>query len=180
VFSGFADIPNDNWGYAHTYSLMQKGIISGDGAAKPSMRPNDYLTRAEAAKIALLAMGAKAEEGLALDFSDADSVPVWAAPYIATAVKHGLLTGYSDGRVAANDNITREQMLTILARAMKWEIKDGELNFTDNADISEWSKPAIAYAVQLGVMNGYDDGSVRPKANITRIEVFALVDRCLK
>ena len=71
------------------------------------------------------------------------------------------------------------QMLTILARAMKWQVEDGELTFTDAADVQSWAKANIAYAVKLGVVTGYDDGTVRPQANITRLEVFAIVDRCL-
>ncbi len=178
-FPGFSDIPKDSWGYEHAYALVKRGIISGDGANMPSMRPNDNLTRAEAAKIALLAMGAEPETGLTLDFKDADTVASWAVPYIATAVKHGLITGYSDGTVGANDNISREQMLTILSRAMGWQTGGDEVSFTDRSEISPWAMDAIAYAVKSGVMTGYEDGSVKPKANITRIEVFALVNRCL-
>ena len=85
------------------------------------MRPGDNLTRAEAAKIALLAMGIQPEDGLALECTDAVSVAEWAVPFVATAMKHGLLNGYEDGRVGAADFISREQMLTILARALKWQ-----------------------------------------------------------
>jgi hypothetical protein len=160
--------------------LMTKGIISGDGGERPSMRPSDKLTRAEAAKIALLAMNIEPDESLILDFNDADSVPKWAIPYIATAVKHGIISGYTDGNVGASDYITREQMLTMLARAMNWQGDALSLDFTDSSDISDWAKSPVAYAVQIGVMTGYDDGTVKPKANITRLEVFALVSRCLE
>ncbi len=179
-FKGFSDIPEGNWGYKHAYSLMAKGIISGDGGDNPSMRPNDNLTRQEAAKIALLAMGVEPEANLTLDFKDAGSIANWAVPYIATAVKYGILSGYDDGTVGADKYITREQMLAILARAMKWQSEDTELNFTDASEVSPWAKAGMAHAVKLGVMKGYDDGTLRPKDNITRLEVFALVDRCME
>ncbi len=178
-FKGFSDIPNDHWGYTHAYSLMKKGIISGDGSEMPRMRPDDNITRQEAAKIALLAMGIKPEADLKVEFADSELIADWAYPYIATAVKYGVLTGYSDGTVGADKLITREQMLTILARAMKWQTDSTELTFADSADVSDWSRASIAYAVNKGVMTGYSDGTVRPKANISRIETFALVDRCL-
>ena len=71
-------------------------------------------------------------------------------------------------------------MLTILARAMGWEIASGELSFADSAEVSDWARDSIAHAVEIGVMTGYTDNTVRPKANITRAETFALVNRCLK
>lgn len=178
-FKGFSDIPNDHWGYTHAYSLMKKGIISGDGSEMPLMRPDDNITRQEAAKIALLAMGIKPEADLKVEFTDSSLIADWAYPYIATAVKYGVLTGYSDGSVGADKLITREQMLTILARAMKWQTEGTELSFADSGDVSDWSRASIAYAVNKGVMKGYSDGTVRPQANISRIETFALVDRCL-
>ena len=70
-------------------------------------------------------------------------------------------------------------MLTMLARAMNWQGNEDMLTFNDSADISSWAKSGIAYAVEIGVMNGYEDGTIRPKANITRLEVFALVSRAL-
>lgn len=179
TFKGFSDIPSDHWGYTHAHSLMKKGIISGDGSEMPRMRPNDYITRQEAAKIALLAMGIKPEADLKVEFSDSALIADWAYPYIATAVKYGVITGYSDGTVGADKLITREQMLTILARAMKWQTDSTELTFADANDVSDWSRASIAYAVKKGVMTGYSDGTVKPKANISRIETFALVDRCL-
>ncbi len=180
VFSGFADLAEDNWAYAYAYSLMNKGIISGDGSAKPAVRPSDNITREEAAKIALLAIGIEPEEGLELAFTDSADVSQWAKSYIATAVKHGVLSGYEDNTVRSKNYITREEMVTILARAMKWQTSDAELTFADSADVAQWSRPNIAYAVANGVMNGYEDNTIKPKATITRAETFALVDRCMK
>lgn len=180
VFSGFADLAEANWAYTYAYSLMNKGIISGDGSAKPAVRPSDNITREEAAKIALLAMGIEPEAGLELAFADSADVSEWAKPYIATAVKHGVLSGYEDNTVRSKNYITREEMVTILARAMKWQTADAELTFADSGDVAQWSRPNIAYAVANGVMNGYEDNTIKPKATITRAETFALVDRCMK
>lgn len=180
VFSGFADLAEDNWAYTYAYSLMNKGIISGDGSAKPAVRPSDNITREEAAKIALLAMGIEPEAGLEIAFSDSADVSEWAKPYIATAVKYGVLSGYEDNTVRSKNYITREEMVTILARAMKWQTADAELTFADSGDVAQWSRPNIAYAVANGVMNGYEDNTIKPKATITRAETFALVDRCMK
>lgn len=173
----FSDLSNDNWAYSHTLSLFNKGIISGDGANPPAIRPNDSITRAEASKIALLAMGIEPEDGLSLNFDDAGDVAPWAVPYVATAVKHSILKG-SEGRVNANNLITREEMVTLLARAFGWETSDGELQFADKDNVSSWAKGNVIYASKIGVLKG-SDNMIRPKDTITRAEVFALVDRCM-
>ena len=142
------------------------------------MRPDANITREEAAKIALLAMGISPDENLTLDFADSGTVSDWAKSYIATAVKHGILKG-SNGNVRAKDLITREEMVTILSRAMGWHLADSSLNFADTSDVSDWSKAAVAYAAQSGILTGYSDNTVKPKATITRAETFALVSRCL-
>ncbi len=174
----FADIPSDNWAYSHAKALFDKGIISGDGSKTPAMRPEANITREEAAKIALLAMGATPEADLTLDFNDADTVSDWAKSYIAAAVKHGILKG-SDGNVRAKDLITREEMITILSRAFGWNVTDADLSFADSSDVSDWAKANVAYASANGVLTGYSDNTVKPKATITRAETFALVSRCL-
>ena len=142
------------------------------------MRPDANITREEAAIMALNAMGIEAEEGLTLEFKDADSVSSWAVPYVATAVKYGILAG-SDGYVNAKNLITREEMVSILARAFKWETADGELDFEDSSDVANWSKASVVYAVNKGVMMG-SNNQIRPKATITRAETFVLIDKCMK
>ena len=174
----FADIPSGNWAYTYAKNLFDKGIIAGDGSQNPSMRPDANITREEAAKIALLAMGISPDANLTLDFADSVTVSDWAKSYIATAVKHGILKG-SNGNVRAKDLITREEMVTILSRAMGWNLEDSSLNFADTSDVSDWSRAAVAYAAQSGILTGYSDNTVKPKATITRAETFALVSRCL-
>ena len=179
-FKGFADLNSDNWAYTYAQDLMEKGIISGDGSEQPAVRPNDNITREEAAKIALLAMGVEPEDGAELSFNDSSDVSDWAKPYIATAVKHGVISGYDDNTVRPGNYITREEMLTILARAMKWQVTESTLAFADSSHVSSWAVANIAYAVELGVMKGYEDNTIRPGATITRAETFALVSRCIQ
>ncbi len=174
----FADIPSDNWAYTHAKALFDKGIISGDGSEKPAMRPEANITREEAAKIALLAMGVTPQADLTLDFNDADTVSDWAKSYIATAVKHGILKG-SNGNVRAKELITREEMITILSRAFAWNVSNDSLSFADSSDVSDWAKANVAYANTNGILTGYSDNTVKPKATITRAETFALVSRCI-
>lgn len=46
-----------------------------------------------------------------------------------------------------------------------------ELTFIDSASIGVWAQNAVAQAVQLGMMKGYENGMFRPDANISRAEM---------
>ena len=53
------------------------------------------------------------------------------------------------------------------------------LSFSDAEDISEIYATELAQATQNGVIKGYEDGSLRPKATICRVEALAILDRIL-
>lgn len=173
-----ADLAKDHWAYESAKALLEKGIISGDAGETVNLRPNDAITREEASKIALLAVGATVDDTLALDFTDAASVSDWAKSYIATAAKLGIISGYEDGSVRSKQTITREEMITLLLKAFNRGTSEDAVNYADSADIT-WSKGYIAKAASMGIITGYEDNTIRPKANITRAEVFALIYRCM-
>ena len=173
-----ADLAKDHWAYESAKALLEKGIISGDAGETVNLRPNDAITREEASKIALLAVGATVDDTLALDFTDAASVSDWAKSYIATAAKLGIISGYEDGSVRSKQTITSEEMITLLLKAFNWGTSEDAVNYADSADIT-WSKGYIAKAASMGIITGYEDNTIRPKANITRAEVFALIYRCM-
>jgi len=69
----------------------------------------------------------------------------------------------------------RQDMATILYRAIN---KSGDgviLEFTDNSDIAAYAKDAVAELVGLGVMNGYEDGSFKPRGSATRAEASKVI-----
>ena len=49
------------------------------------------------------------------------------------------------------------------------------LNFTDNDSIAPYATEAVAELVGLGIMNGYEDGSFRPRGNATRAEAAKVI-----
>ena len=47
-------------------------------------------------------------------------------------------------------------------------------SFSDASSVSDWSKTAMAWAVEADVMHGYADGSLKPAGTITRAQVAAM------
>ncbi|EOD01775.1 S-layer homology domain-containing protein [Caldisalinibacter kiritimatiensis] len=97
--------------------LMELGLVEGDSRG---IRPDDTITRAEFATMVVRVLGkediAKFTTG-ATNFAD---VPAghWASGYINVASTIGLVNGYGDGNFGPEDEITYEQALTIVVRAL--------------------------------------------------------------
>lgn len=170
------DVPANHWAAEAITTLVDKGIVSGDTTG--NIRPNDNITREEVAKIVAVAQGL-AIEGDASNVADSSDVSGWAKPYVDAVVKAGAFSGNADGTFAPKVAITREQFAAVIVRAYGFGEGDKELEFAD-ADLLEWSKPFVAKAVELGIVNGYEDNTFKPGAQITRAEAFAMLTRAMK
>ena len=111
----FAD--NDQIGeYARTAvkALYSMGVLTGSQEnGKLYFHPAGSLTRAQAATM----IGRTQSKGYAqaeLSFTDADSIPAYAAYYIRTMLAQKVVSGYEDGAFRPNRSITRGQMAKIL------------------------------------------------------------------
>lgn len=81
--------------------------------------------------------------------------------------------GYPDGNVKPGGNITRAEVATIFFRMLKDEPRERYWSTTnDYTDVAsdDWFNNAISTLSNMGIINGYPDGSFRPNAGITRAE----------
>ncbi|SDP04887.1 ZU5 domain-containing protein [Paenibacillus sp. yr247] len=162
-----------HWAEKSIQEMIQMGSIKGypDGTFKP----DNNITRAEFVSIIVKAFKLKEQEGKVF----ADTVSHWAKKLIATAAANGIISGYSDTTFGPNDPITREQMAAIIVKAVQIEVVTEGKTYNDQLEISEWAKAAIATATSKGLMNGYQDGTLKPKGNSTRAEAVTVILRAL-
>ena len=102
----------------------------------------------------------------------------WYNGYVDTAAAYGLITDYNSKNFAPNDIITREQAMTILARAMKLPglvvtLNDSEVaellaNYSDAGLISDYARTGAAACIKTGVVTGLTMSTLSPKDSITR------------
>ncbi|MCD9026426.1 GLUG motif-containing protein [Cohnella silvisoli] len=104
-----------------------------------------------------------------------DIVGHWAEASIKQAVSNGIVTGYPDKTFKPNRTVTRAEFTVMLMNALKPKGAGTALTFTDEAKIGAWAKSAVAQAVQAGCIKGYEDGTFRPEAVITRAEMAMMV-----
>lgn len=161
-----------SWAFAQIEDLAAAGLVKGfeDG----TFRPAQPVTRAE--MTALLAR--------LLDWPPAprearfkDQLPEWAKSVISAAVAQNIIKGYPDGTFQANNYITRAELCAILDRALKPPPTKQKLNFKDAKEIPAWAREAVARVVAGGLIRGYEDGTLRPKAPVTRAEMAAVLWR---
>ena len=107
----------------------------------------------------------------------------WFYPAVRWAASEGIVNGMSETQFAPENNITREQMVTMLDR---YAAKTGHAGMDGSADLSkfpdyrtiqDYAKEAVSRAVAAGLIKGYEDGTLRPGNPITRAEVAAVLIR---
>lgn len=179
----FADVKKNHWAYSDIQHGTEKGLFSGypDG----SFRPGANLTRAEAIKILTAFTGRGAAKPSESKFKDID-VNAWYAPYVNVA-EYFLPEKWNDEKLfRPNTPITREEVIYAIVTAMHYNYKEDRADlsylksFSDNGKIGFGLEACIAIALELGIISGYDDNTIRPDANITRAELAALISRVSK
>lgn len=90
------------------------------------------------------------------------------------------LTGYEDGSLRPDANITREEVSTILYRLLTQETRDSARKTTTtfpDVEADRWSVVSIATMQGAGIVTGYEDNTFKPGDNISRAEFAAMIMR---
>jgi hypothetical protein len=74
-----------------------------------------------------------------------------------------------------NAPLTRAEAITVISRLIPDNVKTEEKTFADSKSIPTWSKNAFNKLASLGIINGYDDNTIKPNNNITRAEAVKLI-----
>lgn len=181
----FKDVQT-HWAKTAINNLGSRFVI--EGTSKGVFEPNKDITRSQFVAIMVRGLGLKPSEGTK-KYSDV-AENAWYANYLTTATQFNLIQGYSNGKFGPNDKITRQQAMTILARALSLtdintDITEEEIDsilapFSDNQKIDDSAKRYIALSVKTGLVTGRANQMIAPADNITRAEVAVVIERFLK
>ncbi|NQX67134.1 S-layer homology domain-containing protein [Paenibacillus alba] len=171
--TSFADIKG-HWAEASIRELIKLGAING--YPDNSFKPDNQITRAEFVAVIVKALNLKAQAALNFD----DTSAHWAKNEIAIAAALGVVNGYTEQAFGPDDVITREQMAAIVIRAAQIEPVSKNIDVTDSPAISDWARTALATAMAKGLVDGYEDHTVKPQANTSRAEAATVILRALK
>lgn len=154
----FTDVDTKYWAYGNIAYAYTNGLFSGTG--EETFSPRASMTRAMLWTV-LGRMDGQPLEGPAVY----DDARAWA-----------VASGVSDG-TRPEESITREQLVTILWRyAGSPAPASGLSGFGDQAKVSGWAAEAMAWAVENGLVQGYDN-LLTPRDGATRAQVAAILQR---
>lgn len=181
----FKDADN-HWAKDAINDMGSRMVVSGVG--NDLYEPDRDITRAEFAAIIVRALGLQPGTGNN-PFADVKNTD-WYCDYIKTATEYNIISGYNADKFGPMDKITREQAMTMIAKAMeitglKAEFAGGGMDellagFADAGKSADYAKNSIAACVKTGIVSGRNGNMIAPKANITRAEVAVIVRSLLQ
>ena len=173
-----------HWANTTIEKMANEGVINGFYENGVSLfKPDSNITRIQFAAMVGKALGISDTDYsfTELEFTDTDKIQSWAVGYVKAMSALGIISGRSDddGKTVYFDpesTITRAEAFTIIGRVIG---TDGgqSLNFADKDDIPDWSQNAIASLVSKGIIQGFEDNTIRPNRSITRAESAVIIDK---
>jgi Fibronectin type III domain./S-layer homology domain. len=182
----FNDVEN-HWAKTAVDDMGSRLIISGVGDGK--FAPQRDITRAEFATIVVKGLGLM-RTGTGKDSFDDVAKGAWYYDAVSIANEYGIISGYGNGKFGPMDKISREQAMTIIAKAMnitglKADLTQDEQQqllsgFVDSGIASNYAKTGIAACIKSGIVSGRGNNTVAPKSDITRAETAVIVCKLLQ
>ena len=172
----FTDLGNHAWASEAITRLAARGIINGITAT--TYGPARNITRADFTTLIVRAFGF---EGEAASFADVPANAYYAEP-VGIAKRLGIVGGVNESDFAPTAEITRQDMMVIVARALDkagYVLDASESpEFSDTAEVADYAKDAVQMLTASGIIAGAG-GKINPKGKTTRAEVAVILDRIL-
>lgn len=145
----YGDITEQDWYYAAFREAYRTGAYRGVAAAYPG----ESASRGEFVTMLYRLAGEPNVKNAEQPFGDVfcgDTVydaAIW-------AFQKGIVKGMEDNAFRADGTLTREQAVTMLYRLSGANTSGKALSFADAGEVSDWAKDALAYASEIGWVQG--------------------------
>ncbi len=174
----FIDVAEGDWFYDAVVYAYQNELMDGVGGNR--FAPNSETTRAQLVTILYRLEGQPAVSG-DLPFTDVET-GTWYTNAVLWAAQNGIVNGVTDTTFAPGDEITRQQLVTILyryAEAKGYDVSaSADLSGYPDADqVQDYAQPAMAWAVAENIIQGMEDGTLKPAGNASRAQIATILMR---
>ena len=120
----FKDLSSSHWAYNEIMKGVSAGYISGD--ASGTFRPDDPVSRQEAAVMISKILDLGKNPAAAAKFVDYRFIPAWSVGYVGSVTEAGIMSGYPDGDFKADRVLTRAEAVVSLDGVSKYDGKTDE------------------------------------------------------
>ena len=174
----FTDVAEGDWFHDAVQYAYENGLM--DGVGDGQFAPNATTNRAMVVTILYRLAGEPAVSG-DVGFTDVES-GLWYTDAVLWAAQKGIVNGVSDTEFAPGNNLTREQLATILYRYAQDQGYDVSASadlsgFPDAGDIQAYATEALSWAVAEGLLQGFEDDSLRPGGTATLAQIATILMR---
>ena len=178
----YTDVSDADWFYNEVTYAYEKGIMTGINDT--TFAPYESLARAQFA-IILHRLNGEPQMEYTDRFHDVGE-DLWYTDAILWAADTDVVTGYSNGNFGPADKINREQMATMMYRYAEYKgySLEGGVDYSqykDAANVSDFAKEAMSWAVGNGVITGkYDETQLDPQGEASRAECAIIMMRFME
>lgn len=173
----YTDLDANAWYAESVHFALVNGLFVGFGDG--TFRPEAALSRAMVATVLYRQAGSPAVTGTS---TFPDLKDDWYADAVAWAQEAKVVIGDDKGLFRPDDDVTREEMVTMLYRFAASQNMDttttGDLSsFTDASSVQSYATEPMTWAVGNGIILGMGNNELAPRESATRAQFAAITAR---
>lgn len=176
----FTDVKDGDWYSDAVQYVSDNGLMVG--VDDSHFAPGSLTTRGMVVTVLHRMEGKPTVSGTG--FTDVKD-GAWYTEAIVWAQANGIVEGYGDGTFHPNASMTREEMMAVFYRYSQYKGNDVSSTsaltvFADSAKIQTYAEDAMSWAVAVGLIKGFPDGTIRPQDNSNRAQLATVLLRFTK
>lgn len=179
----FTDVPSNFWAYESITKMTKEGLMSG--YRNGTFKPNDPLSREEAASLFSNMIGDTPSIMLASSFSDITS-DRWSSLAIESVARANIISGYGDNTYRPEQYMSRQEFAVVADKFLHYQGYRTEdptaldtIHFSDQKFIAPWAQSSVRELALWGFINYSTKGLFNPEKYITRGEAAEITYRLL-
>ncbi|MGN1308159.1 MAG: S-layer homology domain-containing protein [Faecousia sp.] len=176
----FVDVAADDWFIDAVHFVFEQNLMLGVSTTK--FAPDDLVTRGMVVTVLHRMEGTPSAS--AVGFTDVKD-GCWYTDAIYWTQANGIVEGYGDGTFRPDEYMTREELVAVFYRYAEhkgYDVSGGTAlkAYSDRAKTQSYAKDAISWAVAVGLIQGFKDGTIRPQDYSNRAQLATVLMRFIQ